>query len=390
MEEPHDEQTSALVVIAQLRRQLADLMSVEEHTVLQPPVRAISFRGRLLGDPTSAFEEMSRRFARYGYVASIHNAPDGRHEVVAFEKVERKPPRVGVNVFLFTLTVASVLFIGAGYGLQDAGIEVKTITDSFWLPIHYWYLGIPFTATLLGILLAHELSHYFVAHRYGSPVSLPYFIPMPISIIGTMGAVITQQAPMRDRKALFDIGVAGPIGGLLVSIPLLVVGLKMSQVGPPPPGVTSAFQEGNSLLYAGLKYLVFGRFLPSHGEDVWLHSVAFAAWAGLLVTMVNLVPVGQLDGGHVSYALLGPKSKYLGFAAIGAMFAWGIWLSLTGNDAGSFWLLWAVINLSLNARHPPPLNDVSRLDGGRILFGLGVLVLFILIFMPAPLQEVTF
>jgi membrane-associated protease RseP (regulator of RpoE activity) len=241
----------------------------------------------------------------------------------------------------------------------------------------------------MGILLAHELSHYFVARRYGSPVSLPYFIPMP-NLLGTMGAVITQKAPMRDRKALFDIGIAGPLGGLVLAIPLLIVGLSLSVVQPPPPGLDTALQEGNSLLYIALKYLVFGQILPSNGQDVWIHPVALAGWAGLLVTMINLIPVGQLDGGHVSYALLGRKAWSLGYVLIAAMLGWGGFLLLRGNQAGGFWALWGVINLLLNRKHPPPLDDVTPVNPRRVALGIFMLVVFILLFMPSPLRQISF
>jgi membrane-associated protease RseP (regulator of RpoE activity) len=154
-----------------------------------------------------------------------------------------------------------------------------------------------------------------------------------------------------------------------------------------PPGV-GILQEGNSLLYAGLKFLVFGEWLPSNGRDVWLHPVAFAAWAGLLVTMVNLIPVGQLDGGHVTYALLGRRAWTLGYALIAAMFAWGGWLTLNGNQAGGFWLMWGFLNMLLNRKHPPPLNDVTEVRGGRVALGVLMLIIFILLFMPSPLREI--
>jgi membrane-associated protease RseP (regulator of RpoE activity) len=382
--------SAQLLIVAQLRRQLADLMQVEEHTVLKPPDAIIAFRGRVYDDPETAFELISARFATHGYTASLREAQGGGHEVVAVKGVlKRKPGRTWLNVVLFLATLVSVLYIGAGYALQDAGmLENPDSTAVLLMPLTHLHWGLPFGGTLMGILLAHELSHYFVARRYGSPVSLPFFIPMPLSLMGTMGAVIVQRAPMRDRKALFDIGVAGPLGGLIVAIPLLVLGLALSSVGPPPPGLDSALQEGNSLLYLGIKYLMFGRILPSNGEDVWLHSVAFAAWAGLLVTMINLLPVGQLDGGHVSYALLGRRAWTLGYVAIGAMMAWGGWLLVSGNEAGGFWLTWGILNMFLNPRHPPPLNDVTKLDWRRVAMGLLVLAIFILTFMPAPLREI--
>jgi membrane-associated protease RseP (regulator of RpoE activity) len=382
--------STQLVVIAQLRRQLAGLMRIDEHTVVRPPDVVIAFRGQVYGDTETAFEHVTQRFATYGYTATLRDQPGGGHEVVAVKGVmERKPGRRWLNVVLLLATLFSVLYIGAAYALQDAGMITNPESpDALTMPLTHLHWGIPFAGTLLGILLAHELSHYFVARRYGSPVSLPYFIPMPFSLMGTMGAVIVQRAPMRNRKALFDIGVAGPLGGLIVAIPLLILGLALSHVGPPPPDLDTALQEGNSLLYLGIKYMIFGKVLPSNGEDVWLHSVAFAAWAGLLVTMINLIPVGQLDGGHISYALLGRRAWSLGYIAIAAMLAWGGWLMMNGNEAGGFWLTWGFLNLVLNPRHPPPLNDATRVDSRRIFLGLLVLVIFVLTFMPTPLREI--
>jgi membrane-associated protease RseP (regulator of RpoE activity) len=379
-----------LTTIGWLRQQLADLMHLDEHEVLRPPDEAFAFRGQVYGDTETAFEHMTQRFATYGYTASLRDRPGGGHEVIAVKGViKSKPGRLWLNVVLFVATLFSVLYIGAQLSPQYAKlVEDPESLEALVLPLTHLYWGIPFAGTLLTILLAHELSHYFVARRHGSPVSLPYFIPMPFSIIGTMGAVIVQKAPMRNRKVLFDIGIAGPLGGLVVAIPLLVLGLALSSVGTPPPGEEIVLQEGNSLLYLGLKYLVFGRILPSGGVDVWLHPVAFAAWAGLLVTMVNLIPVGQLDGGHASYALLGRWAWRFGYIAIAAMLGWGGWLLTNGNEAGGFWLAWGFLNMLINPRHPPPLDDSTRPDWRRVALGLVVLAIFILTFMPAPLREI--
>src|SRR5258706_2900852 len=167
--------------------------------------------------------------------------------------------------------------------------------------------GFAFSGTLMGILLCHELGHYVVARRRGVEVSLPYFIPLPpIGTLGTMGAVIRMDKPIDNRAALFDVGAAGPIAGLVVAIPLLVVGLELS---PLTHSVAGGSQEGNSLLYALLKYAVFGRWLPGDGLDVQLHPTAFAASPRLLITLINLLPIGQLDGGHVTRAALGQRHE---------------------------------------------------------------------------------
>jgi membrane-associated protease RseP (regulator of RpoE activity) len=393
-----------LVVIAQLRRLLADVMRIDQHEVLRQPDGAIAFRGEVQGDTEEAFEQINQRFADANYTAWMRDWSRGGHEVIATKGViKHKPGRVWINVVLFLATVFSVLYSGTVYtlGYNDMIGPIETAAEFanalVVMPLTYLHLGIPFAATLLGILLAHELSHYFVARRYGSPVSLPFFIPLPMPDgLGTMGAVIVQRAHMRSRKAVFDIGIAGPLGGLIVAIPLLVLGLALSDVGvlsdfDVPPGA-QVQKEGDSLLYMGLKYLVKGEILPSAEEDiwqrrdVWLSPVAFAAWAGLLVTMINLIPVGQLDGGHVSYALLGHRAQTLGYVLMVAMAGWGGWLLANGNGGGGFWLLWGFLNLSMNRRHPPPLDDATKLDWPRVVLGMFMLVLFILLLMPVPMQ----
>ena len=383
--------TDQLVTLGQLRRRLASVLRIDEHQILNQPDRVIVFRGELIEDSEEAFERVTEGFESYGYTAWLREGKGGGHEIVATKGVTNaRAPRPWLNLVLFVATVLAVLYVGAGHALADMDIAAPlTPAEARWLLLTNLHRGIPFAATLMGILLAHELSHYFVGRRYGAPVSLPYFIPMPaMSILGTMGAVIVQRAPMRSRKAVFDIGVAGPIGGLIVAIPLLIYGLSLSTVSGTPVGVAYT-QEGNSLLYLGLKYLVFGQILPSNGIDVWLHPVAFAAWAGLLVTMINLLPVGQLDGGHVSYALLGKRSTLVGTIATVGMLAWGGWLTLQGNiDGGGFWLLWGFLNLALNRRHAPALDDASPAGATRVAVGLLVAVLFVLMFMPSPLQLV--
>ena len=242
-------------------------------------------------------------------------------------------------------------------------------------------LGVPFAATLLAILFTHEMGHYVVGRLRKAPVSLPYFIPMPpfISFTGTMGAVIVQREPMEDRRTILEVGIAGPLAGLAVAIPLLLFGLSRSTIGP--PAGASYVQEGNSLLYAAAKWLMFGRLLPGGGVDVQLSPVAWGAWIGLLITMLNLLPIGQLDGGHVAYALLGERAHYLAYALIGACVLLGLLVSTT-------WLFWAVLALVIGPRHPAPLNDISRLDAKHVALAVFGLVVFVLLFMPDPLRIV--
>jgi membrane-associated protease RseP (regulator of RpoE activity) len=266
--------------------------------------------------------------------------------------------------------------------------------------------GIYFAGTLMGILAFHEAGHYVTSRYHGVEVSLPYFIPLPPQVsLGTLGAVIKMDKPISDRNKLFDVGASGPIAGLLVAIPLLVIGLYLSELGPPTP---EGAIEGNSILYVGLKYAVFGRWLPGDNIDVQLHPMGFAGWVGLLITMINLMPIGQLDGGHVARAALGDRHEKLsqrlhvvlpiiGVVAGGVMF-------LVATDAGKDvadslsyakfgvipWLTWtlllAVMRRQAGEYHPPVAS--TPLDPSRRRRAIGMLIVFCLIATPVPFRPV--
>jgi membrane-associated protease RseP (regulator of RpoE activity) len=268
------------------------------------------------------------------------------------------------------------------------------------------YNGWQFAATLMGILVCHEFGHYIVARRRGVDASLPYFIPLPPYVsLGTLGAVIRMKKPIDDRRALFDVGAAGPIAGMIVAIPLLVIGLSLSQVGPSSP---EGAIEGNSILYALLKFAVFGRWLPGEGVDVQLHPMAIAAWVGMLVTMINLMPIGQLDGGHVARAALGQSHEkwsarlHIALPIIGGVV--GAVMFFAARDAGKDvvdslqyakygvipWLVWALLLgwMRRNAgEYHPPVGE-APLDPVRRALAIGVLVLFALIWTPVPFRPV--
>ncbi len=264
-----------------------------------------------------------------------------------------------------------------------------------------WVSGWTFALPLLAILLAHEFGHYFAARAHGVPASLPYFIPVPYTLLGTFGAIIFMPPRIRSRTALLDIGAAGPLAGLVVAIPVLWLGLTLSPVLPQSPD--GYLQEGQSLLYAGLKWLVHGSIPP--GYDVQLHPTAFAGWAGLLVTLINLVPWSQLDGGHIAYALLGPRQARFGVWARRAMLlafvgnavrfllpvvqgtsamAW--WVALLNS---SFWLQWWgltwVLGRVSGSEHPPV--QPGPLPPGRQAIAWLCLALLVLLAMPTPLAE---
>jgi membrane-associated protease RseP (regulator of RpoE activity) len=198
--------------------------------------------------------------------------------------------------------------------------------------------------------------------------------------LGTMGAVIRLRSPIRNRKQLFDIGVAGPLAGLVVAIPLLLYGLSTSPVEPPPVR-TPYLQEGNSLLYLGLKYLVHGRILPGGGLDVSMNAITYAAWIGLFVTCLNLLPLGQLDGGHIAYALFGRRAWWLARSA-------ALGLLVLGFTGWMGWFLWVILPFALGLQHPPPLNDHTPLDRRRKALGVLMILIFILVFTPVPFKVV--
>jgi membrane-associated protease RseP (regulator of RpoE activity) len=245
--------------------------------------------------------------------------------------------------------------------------------------------GLPYAVSLLAILAAHELGHYITARRLGSPTSLPYFIPMPFGL-GTLGAVINMVAPPRNRRHLLAIAVAGPLSGLVVAVPVLFIGLKLSHIQPLPAGPlpdgAGYIMEGNSVLYAAMKYAVFGQFLPSNGLDVFAHQVAFAGWVGLLVTGLNLIPAGQLDGGHVVYALFGERIANI-----------LLWAVLAGLVVLAFfwpgWVIWVLLIFFLGRVRAEPLDDLTQLTSRQRWLAIAAIAIFFLVFTPIPLREIT-
>ena len=307
------------------------------------------------------------------------------------------PRRIAIHASLFLLTVLTTLWAGVLYsGDALEGIARPTLLDLA-------RAGIPYSATLMAILLCHEMGHFVAGRIHRVRLSLPYFIPVPFAL-GTMGAIIAMP-PLESRKKLIDVGAAGPLAGLVVSTITMVIGLRLSEVSTLTPG-TVVFQEGQSLYYLALKRIVLGPMPPGH--DVFLHPIAWASWIGLLVTMMNLLPVGQLDGGHIAYAVLGERqnrfSRYLHIAlvALGAAvsIAYGLKAHLAGlpgaevatqAQTGVSWIVWAAVLYlirRLGRGYHPPAPDPTPLGRGRLALGILCLVLFMLLFMPVPLRVV--
>jgi membrane-associated protease RseP (regulator of RpoE activity) len=269
-----------------------------------------------------------------------------------------------VHLLLFILTLLSTLFVGA----------MQTGVDLLKEPVKL-YKGVPFSLALMTILLSHELSHYFTSKKHGIKATLPYFIPAP-TIIGTFGAFIKMKSPIVTRKALIDIGASGPIAGFIISVLAAIIGLQMSEVVPIAK-TRGVLNLGDSILFSFLAKLVLG-VTPAH-SDILLNPVAFAGWIGLFVTSINLIPVGQLDGGHIAYALLGEKQSRLSFLLILVMVSLGLLL-------WEGWFVWAVLLLILGLRHPPVIYWEIPLDYKRKFIGWLALVIFVLTFIPVPFK----
>lgn len=317
-------------------------------------------------------------------------------------------------IVLLVLTFLSTFYVGAGMrlGMLSKRIDHKTLeklyeSEGFDL-FAYWFdhpeaflSGWTFAVPLMAILIAHEMGHYVAGKIHDVDISPPYFIPMPIFLLGTMGAVIRMRGRIETRNALLDIGAAGPLAGMVVAIPVLIYGFMVSRISDYAPAAgLEIFVEGRSVLYLGLLWLTKGP-IPE-GSDIWLSPTAMAGWAGLLVTQINLIPVGQLDGGHVAYALFGKKQdsysrwvhRALPFVGIAVSLAYVIPAMLAGERgdaltgeamAGMHWIVWALVLAGLmrfsGKEHPP--TGPAPLSKGRKAVAIGTLLLFVLLFMPS-------
>ncbi|MEM7031195.1 MAG: site-2 protease family protein [Chloroflexota bacterium] len=359
---------------SRLRAAIEDVFTVIEVDIPKEQAKGtIIFRGDLKYDDSEiAYELLAERWLSLDYTPMLRRSGTSTMvELIANPgTIHPKPSDPRINVILFIITVISMLVIGA----MNEGVNPFENPGGI-------TAGLPFALSFLAILGAHEFGHYFVARYHKVAVTLPYFIPFPISLWGTLGAFIQLRSPPKTKKALFDVGVAGPIAGLVVAIPVLIIGLMLSEVEPLPPE-GGYLMEGNSILYRSIKFLIFGQVLPNGEIDVFLHPLAWAGWSGLLVTVLNLLPVGQLDGGHITYVLFDRYTRPLGFAMIGIMLILGLIL-------WEGWLLWALITfLLVGTGHPPPLNDLVPLGNRRRLLAIAMIIVFVLLFTPSPITIV--
>jgi membrane-associated protease RseP (regulator of RpoE activity) len=292
---------------------------------------------------------------------------------------ERARPRnrLALHIGLFILTLITATLAGTsfylsylhGLGKLPSAFDVSLVLGGLW-----------YSGTFLAILGAHEAGHYLYCRRYGLDASLPYFIPVPFTITGTLGAVIRIREPFRTRTELFDVGIAGPVGGMIVLIPALFYGFTLSTIVPEPTSGTVMY-FGEPLLFQWVAHLVIGT-LPQ-GSTINVHPVVWGCWFGLFATALNLLPFGQLDGGHIVYAVFGERIAKIVSAVTALGLAAMIGLSIT-------WIVPTVMLLAMwrwiGLRHPVPLNPYEPLSSGRRAFALIALVALVVCFTPTPIR----
>ncbi len=390
-------------VIDALVRRIFSIQDVTLGTLQQGFV--FRYRGRLVAEDSAQSYSQLADLLKPHHLTPLFRIEDGQQVIVL---VKALPAPTGgkpmLNLVMFLLTVVSVLFAG-GYFNQTEALPSDPAQAILFLLTKGW----PFAVSMLAILAVHEFGHYFAGRAHHAKVSLPFFIPMPFSSLGTMGAFINMKEPPRNKCVLMDIAVAGPIAGYLVSLVVIWIGLSLSHLDTIPltfPQGQGLQIEGNSLTYLVMKWLYFGKLLPQPadygnagallywlkyfftarpfplgGTDVIIHQVAWAGWAGLLVTSLNLIPAGQLDGGHIFHLLFGTKDSrriypFLVAILIGLGFLW------------SGWWLWAALIFFFGRVYAEPLDQITPLDKKRKVLGILALVIFVLTFIPVPLSVV--
>ncbi|GIV85393.1 MAG: peptidase M50 [Candidatus Roseilinea sp.] len=348
-----------------LRARVAEVMAIEELQELAAG-QAVAFKGRLRIGAQEAFERLKARFTDLGYVPLLRESDSGeRQEVMALKGSLQAllTQRPWVNLLLFLATVLTTTLFGGMFAaaLTPGGdLSWPSILES----------GVPFSLTLLAILAVHELGHYVQARRHGVPVTLPYFIPVPLpGTLGTFGAFIQMRGAVENRRALFDVGMGGPIAGLLVAVPLFVVGLVAATLTNDPPPPTRSY----------LITLLIALFRPEAIDyGIIMNPVLLAARFGLVITALNLLPVGQLDGGHIAYAALGRQwARRVGLVTVAIM-------AVLGLTASPTWLIWMAFAVFSGLNHAQPLNDITPLDLRRKAAFIGAFILFLSIFTLRP------
>lgn len=348
-------------------------------------------------DPLTLEERFDglRKDLRVQRLVPILKYQGGEHAVFVVHRPARVFRSERVNLVLFIATWITTTLAGASawYSYNHIGEDLAPFglggaLAALYAPMNLAYGFVFFALPLMLILGIHEMGHYVWSKKHGMEASLPFFIPLPPFLqsleIGTLGAFISMREPIPNRKALLDIGVSGPIAGFVVAIPVLLIGLVLMNANPvfaPQDGEGGGLTLGTPLIYN----LMAGPFdFPMHQV---IHPTAFAGWVGLFVTAINLLPAGQLDGGHMATALLGDKAKYASYASVAllAVLGFGL-LAPLGIPAYGGWVMFALLIAFLGLQHPPTLNAVSELDPTRKLVGWLTFGLMILCFTPVPMS----
>ncbi len=322
------------------------------------------------------FENLRRSLSEKGYIPMLR-FEQGESKIYVLKKTKRKEKPIWINFALLIATIITTIITGAI--IYTGKFDIWSIPDPIQVfSIENLFFGaVLFALPLMSIIFIHEMGHYYISKKHGIPTSLPYFLPIPPVLpnfnIGTIGAVISSREPLPNKKALFDVGIAGPVAGFCVAIPVTAIGIAYAKIVPIVPLDALPLGEtvfGSSFLIDFLARLILD--IPK-GFTIDMNPILFAGWVGLLITSLNLLPAGQLDGGHIFRAVLGDKQKYAGFLAIVIMIFTG-------------WIFFAFFIIFLiGFMHPPPLNDKTKLDNKRKLLFLLALAILVLSFIPFPI-----
>ncbi len=335
--------------------QLADIFEI---TAIYSHNDRILFRAKPYFEKDESLRRMRKRLAISGFEANVSEDIHGLLIAVR-EATSKGLPKI--NIILFLGTLVTMFFAPIIWTFNfDYFRQPGAITER-----------IEFTLALMAILLFHEFGHYLAGKRRGVFMSLPYFIPAP-NIVGTFGAIIKSRSPFTNRRDLIEVGATGPIAGFIVSVVVLAIGLHNSEIVK--TNLEGGMILGDSLLLKFLAWVIIGP-IPA-GYDFFLSPAAFAGWVGLLVTMINLLPLGQLDGGHIIYGLIGHRQKIISKVFIVVMMVLGFW-----------WMGWWIFGFLVflfGLKHPPTLDDNIQISPAARAMGLAAIIIFIICFIPVP------
>ncbi|MCK4938516.1 MAG: site-2 protease family protein [Methanosarcinales archaeon] len=328
---------------------------------------AYFFSGTPTNDPKDVLKRLWIPLSTMGY--GVQMAYELGEYILVVAPIEEKPERIRWNVALAIVTVFTTMFFGSFFFGVNPFLHPEQITA-----------GLPFTLAIMFVLGSHEMGHYIVAKRHGMKTSLPYFIPF--IGIGTMGAIIKHRGPIPSRTALFDVGIAGPIVGLIASIIVTAIGLSL-------PPLDIVLQDGflNYELSTPLLFTFIASFVGKISNEMIIHPVAFAGWIGMLVTALNLIPAGQLDGGHIMRAMLGPRAAYISAVVPFILLSLSLFIYFVLHKNGFMWMFWGLlISLFSVAGHPEPMEDSDNLGSGRMLLGILMFLAGLLCITLIPIQ----